>query len=784
MGIVNITDYTNIETLLSNPTDYGTFGNLAEALENNPGWRVIEGGKTTVEPARPIMPTPFAITEYGKDAVGLTGGVKGYSNVVNITEGATAGTVAAESAGIFAGWTVGTAVAGVLAGAGIGIAAFELNPDFWIGVSNKIFGTDITYDEIKDYTILGRIQNSIVGAENQVTTYLSEEVVKAILDYAAEYGLFGDGTQPGHVVNPDYPTLSPIISKNYSAINYQAPSGNTSLMELRVTAGSAYIVLLRASEASSNFAFIVLSSAAATYQIITNGTVTYTGELSSDTSPDGRNYYEASISSGGSGVTVYESNPYLNSDPNFYNLFYNNHGALWDYLMDGEISFPTVPGGYTLPDNPKIYDPDKTLQENYPEWVATGDQTNTIVNPYDDPQLYPMPWLPVAMPAYDPVTQPERYPAYQPGTEPYPEGLPKNQPAAQTGKLPEQLPDPYQDPTNRLPKDSKDPKTGDENVPDQNPPTDPTPTPPIVFPTIGGEANALFTVYKPDTSALNSLAGVLWSNNFLDNLMKIFTNNPMDAIISLHMLYATPSTGGNKNIKLGYLDTGISSPYVDKQYLEIDCGTVRIPEYFGDVRDYVNSVVDIYLPFVGMRHLKTQDIVGSYVTVKAGVDVFTGTVLYTINIRKTSGINQVMYAYEGNCAVALPLTGADKSRMFSVLGAAATGAAAGGVGGAVAGAALSVMNGSQQADIQRTGNFGANAGAMGVKKPYIVVSRNIGSDANNYSQLHGYPSNKTVKLNTCSGFTRVLDVKLEGLEGATDADKAEIEALLKEGVII
>lgn len=784
MGVVNITDYTNIETLLSNPVDYGTFGNLAEALETNPGWRVIEGGKTTIEPVNPLTPSPLAITEYGKDAVGLTGGVEGYSNVVNITEGATAGSVAAESAGIFAGWTVGTAVAGVLAGAGIGIAAFELNPDFWIGVSNKIFGTDITYDEIKDYTILGRIQNSIVGAENQVTTYLSEEVVKSILEYAAEYGLFGDKTQPGHVINPDYPDKSLKISNNIIDTEHIS-SSTVYTNRYYFSEGSGYIVALRSSSSSRSVAFYAVSDSPfvfANRTILPNPGTPYTDTSRSSTSPEGRSFYWGAFS------TTFPSVPtsnYFTDDTELYSLFNNKPGVLWDYLMDGEISFPTVPGGYKLPDNPKIYDPDKSLQENYPEWVATGDETNTIVNPYDDPQLYPMPWLPVAMPAYDPVTQPERYPAYQPGTEPYPEGLPKNQPAAQTGKLPEQLPDPYQDPTNRLPEDSKDPKTGDEDVPDQNPPTDPTPTPPIVFPTIGGEANALFTVYKPDTSALNSLAGVLWSSNFLENLMKIFTNNPMDAVISLHMLYATPSTGGSdKNIKLGYLDTGISSPYVDKQYLEIDCGTVRIPEYFGDVRDYINSVADIYLPFVGMRHLKTQDIVGSYVTVKAGVDVFTGTVLYTINIRKTSGINQVMYAYEGNCAVALPLTGADKSRMFSVLGAAATGAAAGGATGAVAGAALSVMNGSQQADIQRTGNFGANAGAMGVKKPYIVISRNIGSDANNYNQLHGYPANKTVKLNSCSGFTRVLDVKLEGLEGATDADKAEIEALLKGGVII
>lgn len=774
MGVVNITDYTSIETLLSSPVDYGTFGNLATAIRENPGWRVIEGGKTVVNPSNsPIV--RFPVSQYGQEAVNLTGGVEGYSNVVNITEGATAGTVAAESAGIFAGWTVGTAVAGVLAGAGIGIAAFELAPEFWIGVSNRIFGTDITYDEIKDYTILGRIQNKLIEGQNQVTTYLSTEVIKAILEYAAEYGLFNtDG--PGTATNPDYPSITPIISQDYAVIYYA-----DNYYEVKFVEGSGYILTYRAGESSRTVYFTIVSDSAGRIAYGRVGSYAY-NSLGAGTTSKGRTYYTTSLASGPFGLI--KTNPYLNSDIDIYNLFHNRAGFFYDFLMDGTIDIPTAEGTYKLPDNPTIYDPNKTFEQNYPDWAAEEEETAGLINPYTNPETYPQPWLPVTMPEYDPVTQPERYPAYEPGTEPYPEGLPETQPDAQRGRLPRYLPDPYQEPTTNIPGDSKNPTTGDPEVPDQNPPTNPTPTPPIVFPLVGGEANALFTVYEPDTTQLNSLAGVLWSSNFLDNLMKIFTNNPMDAVISLHMLYATPHTGGNKNIKLGYLDTGISSLYVDKQYLEIDCGTVRIPEYFGDIRDYVNSVVDCYLPFVGMRHLKTQDIIGSYVTITAGVDVFTGTILYTIKIQKSSGIDQVMYAFEGNCAVALPLTGADKSRMFSVLGAAATGGAVGGAGGAIVGAFTSVMNGSQQADIQRSGNFGANSGAMGVKKPYIVVSRNIGGDADSYNHYHGYPANKTVTLSSCIGFTRVLDVRVDNISEATDREKMLIESALKKGVVI
>ena len=48
----------------------------------------------------------------------------------------------------------------------------------------------------------------------------------------------------------------------------------------------------------------------------------------------------------------------------------------------------------------------------------------------------------------------------------------------------------------------------------------------------------------------------------------------------------------------------------------------------------------------------------------------------------------------------------------------------------------------------------------------------------------GRPSNKTVRLSSCSGYTRVKDVHIEKISSATDDELNEIESLLKDGVII
>lgn len=775
--IYNFSNYGQAAEIIAAQAAAQTYGNLAVALENNPGWSVIEGSKITTIGETVGSPKVVPISQYVKTAAELEGGVVSATEAVEVAEtGVVAGEVSAGASGLFAGWTIGTAVAGVLAGVGVGITMYDSNPQFWVDVSNAIFpGEDIDYNSIKDYTIVGLIKGNNYGQEAELDTFLSKYIAERILNVASNYNMFTFGT------GMRLDDTSPLYYPN----NYTFPIllSKMPMHALGVNwTGDIY--------------FEFLNNTEPVYGVMLYDGNSVAPYFWSDSPFDVRMYgMYASLTAASAltreGETFYNWHTFGSFRPpadqivNNVTSLYNECG--WDlgymYKHGTHIDI-RADGVYELPDNPTIYNPNSSLDLQYPAWLARGLNTHGLSLPYDDPSLYPIPWIPVTMPDADPLQSPERYPlpSQEPSPEPAPYPAQDPQPWAQRGRLPDEVPYPYGPPTDNFPK--KNPDDGDDKPDDKKPPVTPTPTPPIVFPTIGGEANAIFTVYKPVLSELNSLAGVLWSSNFLENLIKIFTNNPMDAIISLHMLYATPSVGGRQNIKLGCYDSGVASDVVNKQYLEIDCGTVRIPEYFGDVRDYVNTVVDVYLPFVGMRHLKTQDIVGSYVTIKAGVDVFTGTILYTINIRKSSGINQVMYAFEGNCAVALPLTGADKSRMFSVLGAAATGGAIGGVAGAAVGALTSVMNGSQQADIQRTGNFGANSGAMGVKKPYIVVSRNVGYDANNYSYYHGFPANKTVRLGSCSGFTRVLDCRVDGISGATDAEKRMIEDALKTGVVI
>ena len=402
-----------------------------------------------------------------------------------------------------------------------------------------------------------------------------------------------------------------------------------------------------------------------------------------------------------------------------------------------------------------ILDIKNKLKNTYPDWFNNGFTSNEY-DPTTD-TIVENNYIPLTLPTQNPLTHDLDDPEY-------------NQEKAQEGK-----PDPKNE-TQTQPLIQNEP-----NIPPISPPT-PTPSDNGGGLVGSGSNNGLWSIYNPTLNELKSLGGYLWSSNIIEILQK-FLNNPMDCIISLHMIYATPSTNGKQNIILGYLDSGVSANVVSNQFINIDCGSVSTTEYFGDARDYVSPYTDVecYLPFIGIVKLKTEDIISSNINIIYTLDVLTGAILCKIFVTK-NGAKQQLYTFNGNASVQIPLTGSDRTRLLSgAITGAVAGITAGGLIGAVAGGVAGGLMGGTS--IERSGNFSANSGALGIKKPYLIISRKTPYDADNYNDYYGYPSNKTVVLNSCKGFTRVKDIHVN-IPNATNEEKNEIETLLKNGIII
>lgn len=307
-------------------------------------------------------------------------------------------------------------------------------------------------------------------------------------------------------------------------------------------------------------------------------------------------------------------------------------------------------------------------------------------------------------------------------------------------------------------------------------------TPAIVPP--AGSASALWRIYNPSQGQLDTFGAWLWSSNFVDQLLKVF-NDPMQAIIGLHKIFVSPPVSGSGAIKVGYLVSDASANYVSGQYVDVDCGSVTLEEYFNNVFDYESTEVSIYLPFSGIHRLNTSDVMRGNIGVKYHVDVLTGACLIDISVTRDAA-GGVLYTFSGNCAVQYPVSsGSYVGIVTGLLGIA------GGITGTIAsggmlapllmGAGASI--GNMHTNVSHSGNISSNAGAMGAKIPYLIIERPQTKTPPTAVTIEGLPQNEIVTLSTLTGFTRVKKARYNGLSCTSD-ELNIIRGLLESGVYI
>lgn len=321
-------------------------------------------------------------------------------------------------------------------------------------------------------------------------------------------------------------------------------------------------------------------------------------------------------------------------------------------------------------------------------------------------------------------------------------------------------------------------------IPDEVPDTGEGNTPTTVIPV--GSASSLWKIYNPTQAQVDAFGAWLWDSSFVEQIKKLF-NDPMQAIIGIHKVFATPSTGGTATIKVGYLDSQVSSAWVDNQYTTVNCGSASLREYFGNVFDYAPyTKVQLYLPFIGIVDLDVADVMRSTISVVYHVDVLTGACLADVKVNR-DGVGGVLYQYAGSAIVTYPVSAGNYMGMLAgVLSVA--GGVAGSIlsGGALAPALIGGAVGASHlhTDVAHSGGFSGCAGAMGSKKPYLIVSRPQTAMADNYEHYTGIPANSKVTLGNCDGYAKVKSVYVNSITRATEEEKAMIEAQLKAGVLV
>lgn len=226
--------------------------------------------------------------------------------------------------------------------------------------------------------------------------------------------------------------------------------------------------------------------------------------------------------------------------------------------------------------------------------------------------------------------------------------------------------------------------------------SDPIPIPPI--PTVSAANSGLITLFRPTLSELHDLGEYLWTNilDFIENMRRLFSN-PMDYFIAFHIVPCLPEVGIARTIKLGLWDSGVSMSPIISQWYEHEFGSIVVNPYWGSALDYAPyTKITLFLPFIGSVSLNTDEIMGNTLALKYRVDLLSGQCVALLSVN-----GDCIYQFTGECAVSIPLTGADWSRIYSAAIGATTAIVAG-VAGVAGAAPTGVGMGRTTADLTQS----------------------------------------------------------------------------------
>lgn len=307
--------------------------------------------------------------------------------------------------------------------------------------------------------------------------------------------------------------------------------------------------------------------------------------------------------------------------------------------------------------------------------------------------------------------------------------------------------------------------------------------------------------YLMSQSQLDKICGALYSDTLLDVIRSSFVN-PLDFIVSLMVFPTNPDVSGTENLRfgkwiasaatgiIGALGVDITGDRLSAEFKKIDFGTIQIPENWGNFLDYSQTSIELYLPFIGSVNIDVAECMGGSINVQYTIDFFTGMCVANVLCQRTFALpsgkfipNRAQHAYQGNCAIQIPLSAADYGSMVGSLINACTQGISNPAAG-FAGIATDAIAGGLRPNISSKGNIVANSGFCSVLYPYVRITRPITAEPDSYQEVMGYPSYINTSLGQCEDLCICDEIDLKGITGATEEELNRIRQMCKDGVYV
>jgi len=698
-----------------------------------------------------------------------------------------------------------------LLGVALGGVLYESNPELWTKISDKV----------QEFCYKGtQAVAAVVNELGQV--YVPKGLVDAVDEVFTSEGIGGGS---GKISSLNTIVQQPV---NVTGAGTEFWNGSGTMVGAHFPLPSVMYYKNNIHSVRELAAIVFSDSPGSVYLTYRNGSTAGGGSLYPYTH-DGKTVYYLGFGTGSDPIATWGTVTY--NPPNTYKSG-NIAQTAWTALYGSDYHYYPVGTSEwtgtkpaTLPEVPVIIvlpeDPGQSIVEvPYTPIQLPEPGAPPYISP--DPEKQPNPQAPVPLPYIDPFIDPfipwqwpEELP--EPRKEEEEDPDPRYAPIPDPVRRREPYVDPYIDPTKKpdpipdpKPIPWPDPRTWPDSPQTPDPPTSTGESPPNIpafpdFPSIVPKSDVagLIHVYNPTPDEMQAFGRWLWVT-WQDATIQKMWNNPFDGIIGAMELYTTPTTGAAEMIRSGFLESSIAAKTVPVRYKTINCGSIVIPEYWNNYLDYAPySKAYIYLPFIGIVELEVDDIVGHAVNVTYHVDCYNGSCIAQITVARDDYSNTV-YQFSGNCAVDVPLAGGTQAAIRAgmiqaaaygissviggILGAGASSSPAGAlssIGSGLAYGAANAINSvvSAKSSVQHSGSFGASYGAMGIKRPYIIIRRPVQKRVENYNKEYGFPAHKMVQIGMCTGFLRVREVNVIS-PTASNEEKAMIEQLLKTGVYV
>lgn len=307
-----------------------------------------------------------------------------------------------------------------------------------------------------------------------------------------------------------------------------------------------------------------------------------------------------------------------------------------------------------------------------------------------------------------------------------------------------------------------------------------------------GFADELFPDYeKPTPSQKEGLDGVVENLANVTNVIGFLTDSYInkgliDFVIDCHIVPVTPTTTSSTGLKVGFKTFEYNPKKVVRDYVEFDCGSLSIPEYYQNFLDYMGTRAKLYCPFIGFVDVKPEWFQSGVLQLIYHFNVIDGScIAFLIGTSSKSNLkNTVVATFGGNCCVHMPITGLNYSSMITGIvagGASIIGGAANKDLGGMSKGVTEIL--SAKPSLEQSNGYNAGMSYMCYRRPYLLIERPVASFSKNYPHEQGLPLNVTKKLSTISGFTTCEAPVLDGLR-ALDEEKEMIRAALAEGIIL